>query len=251
MSDLESFTLTQAGRFFSWQGRFCQGSNYAILRPQFFYSSEMIELTGDIPFLWRLSAESSEGYCSVSMVVPCPPDTEIKDLTIETSVLSLSSDSTRSEHEETLEWNQEDISLFLKLVNQKQLSLNHTISDTVRVDLTDPEIIDIIHVVAAAGFGVAFTSYGLLKQSEGNFPVYTCEVGAAASLNTVSGFKPCIVVDIEDDDVVCVLLDDIDVQDVDEYDRLCRHDLLLVKRVDILHPEFAENKTKPAGTLLH
>jgi hypothetical protein len=211
----------------------------------------MIELTGDIPFLWRLSAESSEGYCSVSMVVPCPPDTEIKDLTIETSVLSLSSDSTRSEHEETLEWNQEDISLFLKLVNQKQLSLNHTISDTVRVDLTDPEIIDIIHVVAAAGFGVAFTSYGLLKQSEGNFPVYTCEVGVAASLNTVSGFKPCIVVDIEDDDVVCVLLDDIDVQDVDEYDRLCRHDLLLVKRVDILHPEFAENKTKPAGTLLH
>jgi hypothetical protein len=251
VSDLDSFTLTQAGRFFSWQGRFCQGSNYAILRPQFFYSSEMIELTGDIPFLWRLSAESSEGYCSVSMVVPCPPDTEIKDLTIETSVLSLSSDSTRSEHEETLEWNQEDISLFLKLVNQKQLSLNHTISDTVRVDLTDPEIIDIIHVVAAAGFGVAFTSYGLLKQSEGNFPVYTCDVGAAASLNTVSGFKPCIVVDIEDDDVVCVLLDDIDVQDVDEYDRLCRHDLLLVKRVDILHPEFAENKTKPAGTLLH
>jgi hypothetical protein len=251
VSDLESFTLTQAGRFFSWQGRFCQGSNYAILRPQIFYSSEMIELTGDIPFLWRLSAESSEGYCSVSMVVPCPPDTEIKDLTIETSVLSLSSDSTRSEHEETLEWNQEDISLFLKLVNQKQLSLNHTISDTVRVDLTDPEIIDIIHVVAAAGFGVAFTSYGLLKQSEGNFPVYTCDVGAAASLNTVSGFKPCIVVDIEDDDVVCVLLDDIDVQDVDEYDRLCRHDLLLVKRVDILHPEFAENKTKPAGTLLH
>jgi len=251
VSDLDSFTLTQAGRFFSWQGRFCQGSNYAILRPQFFYSSEMIELTGDIPFLWRLSAESSEGYCSVSMVVPCPPDTEIKDLTIETSVLSLSSDSTRSEHEETLEWNQEDISLFLKLVNQKQLSLNHTISDTVRVDLTDPEIIDIIHVVAAAGFGVAFNSYGLLKQSEGNFPVYTCEVGAAASLNTVSGFKPCIVVDIEDDDVVCVLLDDIDVQDVDEYDRLCRHDLLLVKRVDILHPEFAENRTKPAGTLLH
>ena len=128
----------------------------------------MIELSGDIPFLWRLSAESSEGYCSVSMVVPCPPDTEINDLTIETSVLSLSSDSSRSEQEETLEWNQEDISLFLKLVNQKQLSRNQPMFDTVRIDLTDPDIIDIIHVVAAAGFGVAFTSYGLLKQSEGD-----------------------------------------------------------------------------------
>ena len=211
----------------------------------------MIELSGDIPFLWRLSAESSEGYCSVSMVVPCPPDTEIKDLTIETSVLSLSSDSSRSEQEETLEWNQEDISLFLKLVNQKQLSRNQPMSDTVRIDLTDPDIIDIIHVVAAAGFGVAFTSYGLLKQSEGRYPVHGCEIGALASLDTVSGFKPCIVVDVEDDDVVCVLLDDIDVRAVDEYDRLCRHDLLLVKRMDILHPEFAEAKTKPTSAVLH
>ncbi len=133
----------------------------------------MIELTADIPFLWRLSAESSEGYCSVAMVVPCPPETEVKDLTIETSVLSLSSDSSRSEKEETLEWNQEDISLFLKLVNQRQLANNQLISDTVRIDLTDPAIIEIIHIVAAAGFGVAFTSYGLLKESNSLYPAFT------------------------------------------------------------------------------
>lgn len=211
----------------------------------------MIELTAEIPFLWRLGAESSEGYCSVSMVVPCPPETEIKDLTIETSVVSLSSDSTRSEKEETLEWNQEDISLFLKLVNQKQLSNKQSISDTVRIDLTDPEIIEIIHIVAAAGFGVAFTSYGLLNQSDAQYPVHACEVGVMASLNTLIGFKPCVVVDIEDDDVVCVLLDDIEVAATDEYDRLNCHDLLLVKRSDMLHPEFAEDKNKPDTTTLH
>lgn len=211
----------------------------------------MIELTAEIPFLWRLSAESSEGYCSFAMVVPCPPETEIKDLTIETSVLSLSSDSTRSEKEETLEWNQEDISLFLKLVNQKQVANKQLISDTVRIDLTDPAIIDIVHIVAAAGFGVAFTSYGLLKESDGMYPLHNCEVGALASLNTIIGFKPCIVVDIEDDDVVCVLLEDIDVCATDEYDRLSRHDLLLAKRADILHPEFAETKAKPENAILH
>ncbi len=211
----------------------------------------MIELTGEIPFLWRLSAESSEGYCSVSMVVPCPPETEITDLTIETSVVSLSSDSTRSEKEETLEWNQEDISLFLKLVNHKQLRNEQQLSDTVRVDLTDPDIIDIIHIVAAAGFGVAFTSYGLLKIADGSYPVHNFEVGSLASLNTVAGFKQCVVVDIEDDDVVCVLLDDIDVQTIDEYDQLSKHDLLLVKRVDILHPEFAESQVKPSSATLH
>lgn len=211
----------------------------------------MIELTGEIPFLWRLSAESSEGYCSVSMVVPCPPETEITDLTIETSVLSLSSDSTRSEKEETLEWNQEDISLFLKLVNHQQLRNDQQISDTVRVDLTDPDIIEIIHIVAAAGFGVAFTSYGLLNFADGSYPVHNFEVGSLASLNTVAGFKQCVVVDIEDDDVVCVLLDDIDVETIDEYDQLSRHDLLLVKRVDILHPEFAETQVKPSSATLH
>jgi hypothetical protein len=211
----------------------------------------MIELSSDIPFLWRLSAESNEGYCSVAMVVPCPPDTEVKDLTIETSVLSLASDSTRSEKEETLEWNQEDISLFLKLVNQKQLSVNQPLSDTVRIDLTDPDIIDIIHIVAAAGFGVAFTSYGLLKQNEAQFPVHSCDIGAFASLNTVTGFKPCVIVDVDDDDVVCVLLDDLDVEAIDEYDRLCRHDLLMVKRIDVLHPEFAEVRAKPVSAVLH
>ena len=211
----------------------------------------MIELSGDIPFLWRLSAESAEGYCSVSMVVPCPPETEVRDLTIETSVVSLSSDSLRSETEETLEWNQDDISLFLKLINQRQLSSNQPLNDTVRVDLTDPDIIDIIHVVAAAGFGVAFTSSGLLNEADGSLPVHNFDVGSFASLNTVNGFKSCVVVEVEDDDVVCVLLDDIDIQPSEDLERLSRHDLLLVKRLDVLHPEFAESRIRPSNAILH
>lgn len=211
----------------------------------------MIELTSEIPFLWRLSPESSEGYCSVAMVVPCPPETDIKDLTIETSVQSLSSDSSRSETEETLEWNQEDIDLFLRLVNQRQFSNNQPLSETVRVDLTDPEIIEIIHIVAAAGFGVAFTSYGILNMANGSFPVHSFEIGSFASLNTVNGFVPCVVVDIEDDDVVCVLLQDIDVRAIEDYEQLCRHDLLLVKRLDVLHPEFSESRVKPSTSVLH
>lgn len=212
----------------------------------------MIEFSSEVPFLWRLSAESSEGYCSVSMVVPCPPETEVQDFTIQTNVLSLSSDSSRSETEETLEWNQEDIDLFLKLVNQRRLFGNDFLDDTVRVDLTDPEIIDIINVVAAAGFGVAFTSYGLLNDADGSFPVFQFDIGSLASLNTVNGFKSCIVVDVDDDDVVCVLLDEIDMIPSDtDFEQLCKHDLLLVKRIDILHPEYAESHARPAHAVLH
>ena len=211
----------------------------------------MFELSSEVPFLWRLSPESSDGYCSVSMVVPCPPETQVHDLTIETNVQSLSSDSTRSETEETLEWNQEDIELFLKLVNRHQLRINQPLPETLRVDLTDPEIIDIINLVAAAGFGVAFASDGLIQRADGSFPVHQFDVGSLASINTVSGFKPCIVVDLENDDVVCVLLEDIEVQAGLEHDQLSRHDLLLVKRIDILHPEFAECHLRPEDRLLH
>lgn len=212
----------------------------------------MIEFNSEVPFLWRLSAESSEGYCSVSMVVPCPPETEVQDFTIQTNVLSLSSDSTRSETEETLEWNQEDIDLFLKLVNQRRIRSNDFIEDTVRVDLTDPDIIDIINVVAAAGFGVAFTSYGLLHQADGSFPIFQFDIGSLASINTVNGFKSCIVVDVDDDDVVCVLLDEIDMIPSDtDFEQLCKHDLLLVKRIDVLHPEYAESHARPSSSTLH
>ncbi|MBQ86281.1 MAG: hypothetical protein CMQ16_07735 [Gammaproteobacteria bacterium] len=211
----------------------------------------MFELSSEVPFLWRLSAERSDGYCSVSMIVPCPPDTKVRDLTIETNVQSLSSDSTRSVSEETLEWNQEDIDLFLRLINRRQLEANQPLAETVRVDLTDPEVVEIINVVAAAGFGVAFTSYGLLQHVSGSFPVYQFDVGSLASINTVDGFKSCIIADVDDDDVVCVLLEDVEVRSGIEHHNLCRHDLLLVKQSDILHPDFAERRFRPAGRLLH
>ena len=40
-------------------------------------------------------------------------------------------------------------------------------SGTLKIDLTDPEVIEIIHIVAAAGFGTAYTSKGLLEENSG------------------------------------------------------------------------------------
>ncbi len=219
----------------------------------------MIELNADIPFLWRLSPESSEGYCSVSLVVPRPPENEVPDLTIETTILSLASDSLRSEQEETLEWNEEDISLFLRLLSQKkpkaELESVPPEGRTLRVDLSDPDVIEIIHIVAAAGFGVAFTSTGLLRSPSALLPAYRFDIGSKASLNTIVGFKQAIVVDVDDDDVVCVLTEEIDVQAidsaVDEYDKLLPNDLLLVQRADILHADYSESREIPSAAVLH
>lgn len=211
----------------------------------------MVELTGNIPFLWKLSPESSEGLCAVSMVVPYESEDDRRDLTIETSVVSFASDSSRAETEEVLEWNQDDISLFLKLVAHEQNDSRLTVPDTVRIDLTDPAIIDIIHVVAAAGFGMAYGATEVLKASSGFYPAHSCDIGSFASLNTVVGFKRCVVVDIDGEEVIVVLLEDIDVESVGEYEKLHRHDLLLVKRADLLHPDFAITTGRPVSATVH
>jgi hypothetical protein len=150
-----------------------------------------------------------------------------------------------------LEWNQDDISLFLKLVSHEQQEKRLQTTDSVRIDLTDPAIIEIIHVVAAAGFGMAFTSYGVLRRSAEIYPPHQCDVGTFASLDTVDGFKRIVVVDIDEDDVVCVLLDDINVAAIGEHDELNRHDLLMVKRGDLLHPDFASTSMRPHSATLH
>jgi len=209
----------------------------------------MVELTGNIPFMWRLSAESGDGGCAVSMVVPFDTEDERQDLTIETSVISFPADASRAEEEEVLEWNQDDISLFLKLVAHEQAGEEMTAVETVRVDLTDPAIIEIIHVVAAAGFGMAFSATDLLRESAGRYPSHPCDMGSFAALDTIDGFKRCVVVDIDGEDAVCVLLDSIDA--VGESERLKRHDLLMVRRGDLLHPHFATTSAPPADAILH
>ena len=210
----------------------------------------MTEMAGEIPFLWRIGAESSDGYCSVAMVVPCPPEADVSDLTIETSVLSMSSDN-GGDGEEILEWNQQDISLFLRLVAQHKRQGEHPPSDIVRVNLTDPAIIDIIQVVAAASFGMAFQPTEVLRSVSGCLPAQNCDIGSFASLSTIRGFKSCVVVGMDGEEAICVLLDEIPGESREELPDFNRLDLLLVNRADLLHPEFAENTTRPKTATLH
>ena len=212
----------------------------------------MIKISSEIPFLWRLSPESGDGYCSVALVVSSTSsDAEFKEVTIETDILSLSSGDSCSTSEEVLEWNQEDIGLFLALINRNK---GHNLKGdprTLKIDLTDPEVIEIIHIVAAAGFGTAYTSKGLLEDSSGFTLLGNCEIGAIASLHTVSGFISCVVVDREDDDVICVLLNDISESKPGFFEQVHRHDLLLVNRVDLLVPEFADDYKRTQDSALH
>ena len=69
-----------------------------------------------------------------------------------------------------------------------------------------------------------------IRESSGFTLLGNCEIGAIASLHTVSGFVCCVVVDLEDDDVICVLLNDILKSKPGYFEQVHRHDLLLVNR---------------------
>jgi len=211
----------------------------------------MTETRGEAPFLWRLSAREEEGSYSVAMVVPGPDDSKGFDLMIETGILRLAGDPELSESEEILEWNQDDFDLFLRLLNHRKLGLGGGKPDTLRLDLTDPEVIDVIHIVAAAGFGFPWPPGSVLKESAGEFPRHKAEIGGLASLNTIHGFKPCVVVDVAEEEVACVLLDNLEASGGEGGEALNRNDLLVVGHTDVLHPAFAQPSARPASAVVH
>lgn len=195
----------------------------------------MIEIDENIPFLWRLRAqEDGDGFCLVSMVVPFNAGDRNLEHTIETDIVSLTADYSGEEEDEILEWNEDDISLFLKLIASNSASGPIAKEDTIKVDLNDPDTIEIVNIVAAAGFGLAQTGDSYLLQSDQSQISFACEVGNQISLNTVTGYKRGVVVDMDEEHVVCVMLERIEQVSSCQDDEIMPHDVLLVKRHQVL-----------------
>jgi len=197
----------------------------------------MIELGNDIPFLWRLRAQDDgEGFCVVSMVVPFSSGDRDLEHTIETDIVSLSADYNDSTEDEILEWNEDDISLFLKLIANSPRGQSLGQSGTIKVDLNDPDTIEIVNIVAAAGFGLAQTGDSYLLHDDHAQMGFNCDVGSHISLSTVTGYKRGVVVDMDEDHVVCVMLESIAQVSSCQQDEVLPHDVLLVKPHQVLDP---------------
>lgn len=225
----------------------------------------MLEFTDEIPFLWRLSAETPDGFSHVSMVIPFQNGSQSLEHTIPTSVMSFSGDHEKPTGEETLEWNDDDIQLFLKLLavrhpNQVQRSTEQ-VSQTFKVDLNDPTTIEIVNIVAAAGFGMTLQVDDLLVADPGDLHSHNIEfeVGHYITLHTVDGYKRGIVVGVQEDEVVCVLLDRISlgaapfapVAGVElGSDDIYPHDLVIVKPHQLL-PEHYSSLIPTANDIIH
>lgn len=216
----------------------------------------MSEINTDIPFLWRLELQD-DGWCAVTMIVPINKHGDIVEHAIPTSVLCLL-DESMPESDELLEWSEEDVSLFLALIskasrshrkNNGAVKRSGSKLGVLRVDLSEPETIKAVQVVAAASFGVVFDGDDYLVGHESSLPSADCAVGSEVSISTVTGFKSCIVVDEDDESLVCVLLDKVDsgvpgyIEDINPYD------LLLLKRHQVLQSQYSSLTPGKSDTL--
>lgn len=221
----------------------------------------MLEFNEDIPFLWRLSADSGDGFSVVSMVIPFRTGSEDLEHTIATDVVSFCGDHEKHADEETLEWNEDDIHLFLKLLAARKadrVSDNPSAqTQTFRVDLSDPDTIEIVNIVAAAGFGMALMVDDLLVADPGDSRPAVAdepEVGLPITLHTVDGYKRGVVVGGSEDEVICVMLDRINAShaaDVEEeFVDIRPHDLVVVRPHQLL-PSNYSSQTPAASDVLH
>jgi hypothetical protein len=212
----------------------------------------MLEITEDIPFLWRLSTDNDEGFSMVSMVIPFNSGNENLEHTIQTDVVSFTGDNETLAEEEILEWNEEDIALFLKLLGNREVVKTTETSQTYRVDLSDPETIEIVQIVAAAGFGMALVVDDLLVNDPAELvstPIEP-EVGARVTLHTVDGYKRGVVVGTEDEEVICVLQDPIKLDNDLEASDIHTHDLVVVKAHQLLPARYS-SPNPSTGDVLH
>ncbi len=213
----------------------------------------MLEISEEIPFLWRLSTDNDEGFSMVSMVIPFNAGNDNLEHTIPTDIVSFTGDDDAPAEEEILEWNEEDISLFLKLLSTREVVKTTEHSQTYRIDLSDPETIEIVHIVAAAGFGMALVVDDLLVNDPGDAAVNVNiehEIGARVTLHTVDGYKRGVVVGTEEEEIVCVLLDSIRLDCYTDVSDIHTHDLVVVKAHQLLPAQYS-SQNPAASDVLH
>ena len=205
---------------------------------------DMIFASGHSIF-WRLTDETGEGSDVVSIVLSNQSRLEIAEVEIETDIISPPHQSSQPDQPVDIEWNKSDLDLFLTLLRNTLGENDAEEYEQIELDLTDESVLRIMHIVAAARFATPYPAEGVIKRSAtvfGGSAEY--KVGERVSLDTIDGFKPAVIVSL-DDDISCVLLDQITAPSGDNI-QLDRHDLVVVEKEWILPGSLTT--TQPGAT---
>ena len=193
------------------------------------------------PLFWRLANEQNTDMDVVSVLMP--RGEEADKVAIEYAIDVSFKSSNKHQNPIDLRWSDEDSELFMCLLRKV---MNITDKD-VELDIEDGMVQGLINLVATARFHTPWPG----EELEGeDFITYRqeIEVGDLVSINTQYGFYSAVIVALDSIDATCVLLDDIIAPDADDEVVMPTHSLIMVNRVAVLSPDFAEDVE---ASLLH
>jgi hypothetical protein len=178
------------------------------------------------PLRWRLADIAGTGVEQVNVVMP--------ELDAHSQHEILLSTDIPSPHacEEDIGWTDDDISLFHELLS-KMLGID--VDGSTTLDLSDSDVVDVLHVVAAAHFINPCDGSGYLAEDISTV-MSELDIGDLVAINTQEGYKSCIICALDSIEATCVLLESIEVSD--ERRELDVYDTLVVNKHSILPAEF-------------
>ena len=181
---------------------------------------------------WRLVDETGEGADVVTAVLS-DDLTHDGDVQIETDVVATFTPE-YMQHPEYL-WTEEDFKLFLALYlrGNDRADLEH-----VEINLSDDWAQEAIHIVAAARFAPVLNIENLMHLEDVNtIRNIEYDITDMVAINTKYGFRLGVIVAIDSIEAHVVMLDPW--QEDDEL-ALGVHEQVLIPRIDLLPPEFAQ-----------
>ena len=199
---------------------------------------------------WRLSDETGEGSDVVSVVLADQKADEIAEVEIETDITPALQAIDHGDSYVDIEWNKKDLELFLTLLqNTFDVDNSRDQVEQIELDLTDEAVLRIMHIVAAARFSKPFPGETIVRplQSLPAEPV-RFKIGEKVSLSTIDGFKSGVIVSKEDNNLICVLLEEITSPQGDNI-RYDRHDLITLSKDQIFPASFCASQTIEDVTL--
>ena len=177
------------------------------------------------PLKWRLADMAGTGTEQVNIVMPEMDAQSNHEILLSTDIPSPHSSKM------DISWTDEDIDLFHALVEK----VLYDYDEPEQLDIANPEIIDILHMVAAAHFIEPLDADEVLAD---DVPTILCEadLGELVAIHTLVGYKSCIIAELDSIEAVCVLLEPLILEDknID----LEVYDTLVVNKHSLLPAEF-------------
>lgn len=177
------------------------------------------------PLKWRMADVEGNGVDFVNVVMPEQDPLSNQEILLSTDIPSPLTSSM------DIRWSDEDIDLF-QILLIKMLNLSN-IEDQ-QLELNQPELVDVLHIVAAAHFIEPVDAESFLAEDV-SAVLSEIDLGDLISVHTKAGFKSAVVADLDSIEAVCVLLEPVE---IDGEDILDIYDTFVVNKHNILPAEF-------------